>query len=89
MACSVHEKKTRARPALMVSTQPSDAGRISSRISRAAPSDVHAQRNAPATLPYMASGTVAPGLSRFQACRFTPISATQIQEPTTTRTTPI
>jgi hypothetical protein len=37
----------------------------------------------------IASGTGAPGLSRFQRYKFTDISATQTQEPTTTSTTPI
>src|SRR6185369_15886319 len=88
IACSVHEKRTRASPALIVSVRPSDAGRISTSTSTAAPTDVQAQRYAPARLPYIASGTVAPGLSLRQACRLIDISATQIHVPTTTRTKP-
>jgi hypothetical protein len=88
MACSVHEKKTRARPALIVSVRPSEAGRMSTSTSMAAPSEVHAQRYAPATLPNIASGTVSPGCSFFHARRLIDISATQIHEPTTTSTTP-
>ena len=44
MACSVHEKNTRASPALIVSVKPSDAGRISTSTSTAAPTEVHAHR---------------------------------------------
>src|SRR6476619_1331107 len=88
MACSVQEKKTRARPALFVSVRPSDAGRIRTSTSVAAPTDVQAHRYAPATLPNIASGMGTPGLSFFQACRLMDISATQIHEPTTTSTTP-
>ena len=47
----------------MVSLRPSDAGRISTSTSTAAPTEVQAHRYAPATLPNIASGTVAPGLS--------------------------
>src|SRR5215213_5225157 len=88
IACSVHENSTRARPALIVSVRPSEAGRISTSTSAAAPTDVQAQRYAPATLPNIASGTDVPGFSFFQARRLIDISATQIHEPTTTSTTP-
>ena len=67
MACSVHEKNTRASPASMVSLKPSATGRIRKRISIAAPTDVHAQRYAPATLPNIASGTGLPAFFFFHA----------------------
>src|SRR6476619_731565 len=89
MACNVHEKSTRDRPALIVSLSPRAAGRISRSTSTAAPTDVHAHRYAPVTLPNIARGTVAPGFSRRQARRLIDISATQIHEPTTTSTTPM
>src|SRR6478672_6129586 len=88
MACSVQEKKTRARPALIVSVRPSDAGRISTSTSAAAPTDVHAQRYAPATLPNIASGTGLPALFFFHAFRLMIIRATHTHDPTTTRTMP-
>ena len=84
----LHEKNTRARPASIVSVKPSAAGRMSTSTSTAAPTDVHAHRYAPVTLPNIASGTVSPGLSFRQARRLIDISATQIHEPTTTSTTP-
>ena len=55
----------------------------------AAPTDVQAQRYAPATLANIASGIGSPGWLFFHACRLMDISATQIQEPTTTRTMPM
>ncbi len=57
--------------------------------SSAAPTAVHPQSNDPATDANIANGTGAPGFCRFHTYRFTDISATQIQEPTTTSTTPM
>ena len=89
IACSVHEKNTRDRPASMVLLKPSATGNMRKSTSMAAPTDVQAHRYAPVTLPNMASGIARPGLSFFQARRLIDISATQIHEPTTTSTTPM
>src|SRR6476646_630742 len=89
IACNVHEKNTRESPASIVSLNPSAAGNMRSRISSAAPTEVHAHKYAPATLPNIASGTVAPGFSFLHARRLIDISATQIHDSTTTRTTPM
>ena len=72
----------------MVSFKPSATGRIRNRISIAAPTEVHAQRYAPATLPNIASGTGLPAFFFFHARRLMAMSATQTHEPTTTSTTP-
>src|SRR5215471_16221881 len=88
IACRVHEKKTRERPASIVLLKPSAAGRMRKSISTAAPTDVHAHKYAPVTLPNIASGTVAPGLALRHAHKLIDMSATQNHEPTTTSTTP-
>ena len=90
MACSVQEKKTRASPASIVLRQAErdredlEQQFQAPRRPRSSPRD-----SEPATVANIASGTGAPGLSRFQRCRLTDISATQIHEPTTTSTTPM
>src|SRR5665213_1152160 len=43
----------------------------------AAPTAVHAHNRDPATFAYIASGTGAPGLARFQTCRLMHMKATQ------------
>src|ERR1043166_8356961 len=83
MACSVHEKSARARPALIVVVQPSAFGSIRNKISVATPSDVHAHSNAPAVVANMASGTGKPGCSLFHRRKCETTSATQIQDPVT------
>src|SRR3954470_15586115 len=88
MACSVQENSTRARPALIVSVNPSAAGRMRKITSDATPTEVQAHRYAPATLPNMARGTAAPGFSFFQARRLIELRPTQIHEPASTSTTP-
>ena len=90
MACSVQEKNTRASPASIVVRQAErDGNDLEQQLERGAdrgPAPEIANRRRVANI---GNGTGAPGLSRFQACRFTDISATQIHEPTTTSTTPI
>ena len=73
----------------MVLFKPSATGNMRKSTSMAAPTDVHAHRNAPVTLPNIARGIVAPGFAFLQACRLIAISATQTHEPTTTSTTPM
>ena len=59
------------------------------RISLATPALVHSHIMAFAVVPYMASGTVSPGFSRFQVTIIMIICRHQIQEPTTSNTAPI
>ena len=73
----------------MVWIRPSDAGITWNSSSTVTPTVVHSHITALATVANMASGTGRPGFSRFHSVMATSISTHQIQEATTTRTSPI
>ena len=89
IACSVQENSVRARPGSIVLMMPSDQGISWNSISIATPALVHSHMIALAVVPYIARGTISPGLSRFHRTVDMIISRHQIQEPTTSSVAPM